>query len=96
MSWNSYANKPPKNKQRKKRTRKERQKKRRQRQFVQIYSLKAGLKKFGEKGRNSTKGEMEQLDEREVFYPIHVHELTAREKKRAMESLLFLVEKILR
>ena len=62
-------------------------------QFVQPYSLKAGLKRFGEKGKISTLNEMKQLDDREVFYPINVNDLTDQERRRAMESLLFLVEK---
>eukprot|EP00543_Licmophora_paradoxa_P010625 CAMPEP_0202466662 /NCGR_PEP_ID=MMETSP1360-20130828/69430_1 /ASSEMBLY_ACC=CAM_ASM_000848 /TAXON_ID=515479 /ORGANISM="Licmophora paradoxa, Strain CCMP2313" /LENGTH=141 /DNA_ID=CAMNT_0049090879 /DNA_START=1 /DNA_END=423 /DNA_ORIENTATION=+ len=36
---------------------------------------------------------MKQLHDRVVFKPIHIHELTPKEKKRAMESLMFLVEK---
>ena len=36
---------------------------------------------------------MKQLHERVVFKPIHVAELTEQEKRRAMESLIFLVEK---
>ena len=62
-------------------------------QMVQSYSLKSGLKKFGNRGKESTAKEMKQLDDREVFYPINVDELTEKERKRAMESLLFLVEK---
>ena len=62
-------------------------------QFVQTYSLKAGLKKFGETGKESTLKEMKQLDDREVYYPVDVNDLTDQERARAMESLLFLVEK---
>ena len=36
-------------------------------QYVQSYSLKSGLKKFGDKGKESTKSEMQQLLERDVF-----------------------------
>ena len=36
---------------------------------------------------------MKQLHERVVFKPIKVAELTEQEKRRAMESLIFLVEK---
>ena len=62
-------------------------------QFVQPYSLKAGLRKFGEKGRAATLKEMQQFDDREVYYPVNVNDLTEQERRRAMESLLFLVEK---
>jgi hypothetical protein len=62
-------------------------------QFVQSYSLMKGLKKFGRKGREAAYKEMKQLHERVVFKPIKVAELTEQEKRRAMESLIFLVEK---
>ena len=62
-------------------------------QFVQSYGLMKGLKKFGEKGRKAAYKEMKQLHDRVVFKPIHIEELTELERKRAMESLIFLVEK---
>jgi len=37
--------------------------------------------------------EMRQLHERVVFKPINIHELAHQEKRRALESLIFLVEK---
>ena len=61
--------------------------------FLQSYSLKAGLKKFGEAGKEAAIKEMRQLHDRVVFKPIRISEMTARERKRAMESLIFLVEK---
>jgi hypothetical protein len=36
---------------------------------------------------------MKQLHDRVVFKPIHIEELTELERKRAMESLIILVEK---
>ena len=62
-------------------------------QFVQPYSLKAGLKHFGERGKQSTLKAMKQLDDCEVFYLVNVDDLTDQERRRAMERLLFLVEK---
>jgi len=61
--------------------------------FIQTYSLKQGLKKFGKKGHSAVKKELRQLHDRTVFTPIHAHQLTKLEKQRAMESLLFLTEK---
>ena len=43
-------------------------------------------------GRASTMKEMQQLDDRQVYYAVDVNDLTAQERKRVMESLLFLVE----
>ena len=62
-------------------------------QFVTTYSLQKGVKKFGDRGKNAALKEMKQLHDRECFRPIHKRQLTAIELKRAMESLIFLVEK---
>ena len=61
--------------------------------FVQSYSLRKGLKKFGQKGRDAAYKEMKQLHDRVVVEPIRIEDLTDIEKRRAMESLIFLVEK---
>ena len=60
--------------------------------FVQSYSLSKGLKKFGQKGRDVVYKEMKQLNEIFAFEPIRVEDLTELERRRAMESLIFLVE----
>jgi hypothetical protein len=61
--------------------------------FLETYSLKKGLKNFVQKGYDAALGEIKQLHDRVVFKPMHVNELLQQEKKRAMESLIFLVEK---
>jgi hypothetical protein len=61
--------------------------------FIQIYSLNDGLQKFGEKGWDAALGEMKQFQNRRVFKPIDASKLSALEKRRALESLIFLVEK---
>jgi hypothetical protein len=61
--------------------------------FVQTYSLKQGLKKFGRKGEEAAFGEMKQLHDRATFEPIDISKLTKKELSMAMESLIFLVEK---
>jgi hypothetical protein len=61
--------------------------------FIQTYSLNKGLKKFGELGRQAAHKEMKQLNDRVVFKPIHIKDMTMLERKRAMESLIFLAEK---
>jgi hypothetical protein len=62
-------------------------------QFVQTYSLNKGIQRFGKKGWDAAFGEMKQLNDREVFEPIDVSKLSAKEKRQALESLIFLVEK---
>ena len=61
--------------------------------FVQQYGLKAGIKKFGQRGKDAAHDEMKQLNYREVFTPIDTTEMTFEERKKSMESLIFLVEK---
>jgi hypothetical protein len=61
--------------------------------FVETFSLKRGIRTFGEAAKDAAKSEMKQLHDRTAFAPIMVAELSQRERRRAMESLLFLVEK---
>ena len=61
--------------------------------MVQTYSLKAGIKEFGDKGVDAAGKEMTQLHERNCFKPVDVSSLSDQEKKRALESLIFLTEK---
>jgi hypothetical protein len=61
--------------------------------FLQTYSLNQGLKRFGERGRKAAHKEVQQLHDRVVFEPIHVEDMTPLERKRAMESLIFLAKK---
>jgi hypothetical protein len=62
-------------------------------QFLQTFSLNKGLKVFGDKGKEAALKEMQQLHDRVVFRPIRIEDMTQLERKRAMESLIFLAEK---
>jgi hypothetical protein len=62
-------------------------------QFLQTFSLKRGIKEFGAKGEDAAFNEMKQLHDRVVFEPIKLADMKTLERKRAMESLIFLVEK---
>ena len=62
-------------------------------QLVQTYTLKRGIKKFGIKGKKAAYKEIRQLHDRVVFKPVRVEDLTTLERRRAMESLIFLTEK---
>jgi hypothetical protein len=62
-------------------------------QFVVTYSLNKGMKQFGEAGICSVLKEMKQLHERKCFTPLKIKSLTPTERKRALESLIFLTEK---
>lgn len=61
--------------------------------FLETYSLKKGIEKFSNKGGQAAMGEMQQLHQWGCFYPLHWKDMTPRERKKALESLIFLVEK---
>jgi hypothetical protein len=60
---------------------------------VQTFSLKQGIRKFGERGKQAAMKELRQLHDRVVFEPVDVSKLTSDDKRKAMESLIFLAEK---
>ena len=45
-------------------------------QYIQTYSLKKGLKKFGDHGKAAAVNKMSQLHEHAVFEPIRVKDMT--------------------
>ena len=57
------------------------------------YSLNKGTKVFGEKSTEAVFKKMKQLHNRTVFEQVKLAELTDQERRRAMKSLMFLVEK---
>ena len=61
--------------------------------FIQQYLLRKGLKLFGDRGREATKAEIEQLHERECFAPMSIAKISLIEKERAMEAIMFLAKK---
>jgi hypothetical protein len=61
--------------------------------FAETFSLKRGLKKFGERGHTAASNEMKQLHQRAVFKPLDISRLSFDEKRKTMRSLIFLTEK---
>jgi hypothetical protein len=57
------------------------------------YSIKAGLKKFGERGEAAVTKELKQLHDMETFFPVDASTLTKQDKAKAIASLMFLKEK---
>ncbi len=57
------------------------------------YSVKKGLRIFGEKGAEAVVKEMKQLHERKVITPRPARMLTREEKQKALEYLMFLKRK---
>ena len=57
------------------------------------YSLGKGLKIYGEKGVQAMKKELTQLHDPDTFEPLDADSLTDHDKKNAIASLMFLMEK---
>jgi hypothetical protein len=60
--------------------------------FIQQYILQKGVKKFGARGRKAASDEFDKLHKMNCFSLV-VSKMTSSEKKKAMESLMFLIEK---
>ena len=63
-------------------------------QRAQQLRLNKGLNKFGKKSRNTAHKELHQIHNRIVSKPIDINSLTTEERKKAMESAMFLTEKM--
>ena len=61
--------------------------------FGQQHKLQKGLKMFKEKGHAAAMKELDQLHKRMCFTPVDINDLTASEKKKAMEAMMLLSEK---
>ena len=61
--------------------------------ILQQYSIGAGLKKFRERGEKGVFKELAQMHNMSVFTPVIHSELTAKDKQKAVSSLMFLKEK---
>ena len=61
--------------------------------FAQVHSPSEGLKRFGEKGKAAAHLEMKQLHDRQCWRPRHIEELSDSDRRKAMNSLIFLTEK---
>jgi hypothetical protein len=62
-------------------------------QHVITYSLNRGVNKFGSRAEAAAMKEIQQMIDRECFDPIHHNGLNDVERRRAMESVIFLSEK---
>jgi hypothetical protein len=57
------------------------------------YSMKAGIKKFQDRGKAGVSKELTQMHDMEVFHPVTRDVLTKEERTKAIASLMFLKEK---
>jgi hypothetical protein len=57
------------------------------------YSIKKGIRLFGDRGKHSVRSELQQLHDMVTFIPVSAHELTHEQQKQALASLMFMTEK---
>ncbi len=57
------------------------------------YGLKAGLRKFAERGNTAVMKELTQFHTMNVFRPMNPKKLTREDRRKALSSLMFLTEK---
>ena len=58
--------------------------------YVNTYNLCQGIIKIGVKGVQAAKAEVGQLHSRNCFQPVHMHNLTSIQRRKVLESLIFL------
>ena len=61
--------------------------------IIQVFSLLAGIRKFGDRGLDAAVKEIAQLHGRDCFKPINIDELSHKERRDAMDALIFITEK---
>ena len=61
--------------------------------MVQQFSLNKGLKEFGDRDKDATMKELTQIRDMDTHHPLDASTLTWEQRKRALPSILFLVEK---
>ena len=61
--------------------------------MVQNYSIKKGLKHFGVRGEQAVTKELQQHHDMETYFPVDPDTLTQKQRKEALNSLMFLMEK---
>ncbi len=61
--------------------------------MAQQYSLRKGLKLFGNEGKEAAMSELTQLHGMETYYPVHAHKLTRQQRIDELSLLIFLTQK---
>ena len=61
--------------------------------IVQKFSLNRGIKEFGDRDKDATMKELTQIHDMDTHHPLDASTLTWEQRKRALSSILFIVEK---
>ena len=61
--------------------------------LVQQYNLKKGMELFGDRAKEATTNELQQIHDFGTYIPVMSKELTREEEIKALYALMFIVEK---
>ena len=61
--------------------------------LANMYNLRKGIELFVERANEAVLKELTQIDEFETYKPVHKHELTLEDRKKALESMMKITEK---
>ncbi|CAJ1952139.1 unnamed protein product [Cylindrotheca closterium] len=60
--------------------------------FIQLYYINQGLKKFGDDGKDAVDKELRQMLLGDCFTPKFVKDMTASERKKAQSAMMLLAD----
>ena len=61
--------------------------------LIQQYNLKKGLELFGDKGQKAVSAELKKIHDMNTYVSHKANELSREEKQKALQALMFIVEK---
>ena len=61
--------------------------------LAQQYSVKKGIRLFGDEGRKAVSKELQQMHDMVAYTPVDARTMTREQKLEALESLMFLIKK---
>ena len=61
--------------------------------LVNMYNLKKGTELFGDKADEAVMKELSEIDQFQTYKPVHKHELSQEDRKKALESMVKISEK---
>eukprot|EP00956_Cyclotella_meneghiniana_P026461 scaffold57247_cov37-Cyclotella_meneghiniana.AAC.7 len=61
--------------------------------LAEQYSINKGIRLFGDRAKESVTKELKQLHDYVTYIPVHAHDLTPKQRRDALASLIFITEK---
>ena len=61
--------------------------------LAQMYNLRKGTELFGKRADEAVLTDLTQIDDFKTYTPVHKHELSERDRRDALESMMKIIEK---